>query len=71
MSINLPFLKNRRMPRIETNPREPMLVNASADDLIDDQSMSEMFDAIEKKDVRKFRQALEALVMNAFDHGDE
>jgi hypothetical protein len=68
----LPFLKNRKTPRIATEPQEEKLVNGSQDDHIEDQMSSELFDACQSKDASKFRSALEALVMNCFDFdGDE
>lgn len=47
------------------------LVNASQDEMLDDRLMSELFDACENKDVKAFRSALEAYVMNCFEHGSE
>jgi len=65
--MQLPFLKNKRRPRVADEPRASKLVNGSADDHIDDHCMSEIFDACEKRDARQFRAAVEALVMNMFD----
>jgi len=69
--MNLPFLKNRKLPRIATEPREEKLVNASSSDHIDDHMAGELMDAVATKNVAAFRSAIEALVMNMFDHGDD
>lgn len=65
--MELPFLKNKRRPRVADKPTESKLVNGSADDHIDDHCMSEIFDACEKRDASAFRKSLEAFVMNMFD----
>ena len=66
--MKLPFLKNRRLPRIQTEPTEEKLINGSASDHIDDHCATELMDATETKDVPKFRAALEALVLNCFEN---
>lgn len=70
MNMMLPFLKKRRLPRIQTEPNEEKLINASSEDHIDDHCIGEMFDAVESKDPKKFHQALEALFLNMFDWKD-
>lgn len=68
---NLPFLKNKRMPRIAADPPEEKLIGGSSSDHIDDACLSELFDAIENRDRAKVRIALEALFHNMFeDHPD-
>jgi len=70
--MNLPFLKARRTPRIKVDglPDEKM-INGPDDDVIDAHLCSELMKACEEKDAKKFRLALEALVLNAFeDDGD-
>jgi hypothetical protein len=70
--MKLPFLKTRRLPRIATEPTEEKLVNASGSDHVDDHCMGELFDAVQAKDVARFRSAVEALVLNLFDfEGDD
>ena len=68
--MQLPFLK-KKLPRVQQKPTEEKLINASSDDHIDDHCMSELFDACESKNASQFRSALEALVMNMFDHNQE
>ncbi len=62
----LPFLKNRSWPRI-AKPMEEKMVNGSPDDHLEAHCAGELFEAIESKDVAKFRHALEALVLNCFE----
>lgn len=62
----LPYLKNKR-PRIEKEPPESKLVNADASDHVSDHCAGELMDAIATKDFAKFKQALEALILNLFD----
>lgn len=69
--IKLPFLKNSKVPRIAEKPPEEVLVNGSSDELVDDQCMSELFEAVESKDVSKFRSALEVLIMNRFEQDND
>jgi hypothetical protein len=63
----LPFLKNRKTPRIATEPQEEKLVNGSQDDLINEHMLTELMEACTNKDVKLFRQALEGLIMNMLD----
>ncbi len=65
--MQLPYLKYRRYPRVAPGPTEQRLVQGSASDHLDDACMAEIFDACEKRDMRHFRSALEALVRNMFD----
>lgn len=65
--VKLPFLKNKTWPRI-AKPIEEKMVNGSADDHLEFHCAGELMDAVETKDVSKFRSALEALVMNMFEH---
>lgn len=69
--MKLPFLKNRRLPRIATEPMEEKLINGSSDDHLEAHCVGELMEAVQSKDVKKFRSAIEALVMNMFDYGDE
>ena len=72
IDMNLPFLKNRRIPRIAVDPMEEKLVQGSADDHMHEHLLNELFDSHGAKDVKLFRQALEGLVMGMFDwDGDE
>lgn len=65
----LPFLKNRRA-RSQTGPQEERLVQGSASDHLEDHCAQEMLDAIASKDVKRFRAAFEALILNCFDYED-
>lgn len=65
--MKLPFLKNRRLPRVAADPQEEKLVNGSASDHLQDHCMGELFEAASEKNVAKFRSALEALVLDMFE----
>lgn len=68
--IKLPFLKNKRWPRVAPSPTEEKLVNGSASDHLQDHCMGELFEAAETKNVAKFRSAVEALVLDMFEDSD-
>jgi hypothetical protein len=68
--MKLPFLKDKR-PRVAKDKPEEKLINASADDHIDDHAMGELFDACESKNTKQFLDAVAALVMNMFDYEDQ
>ncbi len=59
--MQLPFLKARRTPRVKVEVEMP------EDDSLDLHLSGELLAAIESKDVKTFRSALEALVRNAFE----
>lgn len=46
------------------------LINGSAQDHLEDHCIGELMEAASKKDIRAFRAALDALVMNMFDFGE-
>ena len=64
--MNLPFLKRRKLPR-QQEPQPDKMVGLSADEQLEDQCIDELMQACADKDPGKFRQSLEALVMNGFD----
>lgn len=64
--MQLPFLKNK-LPRVAKEAPAEKMVNGSPEDHVEDHCIAELIDACEAKDVRKFRQALEALLLNSFD----
>ena len=64
----IPILKRKQ--RMSPQKHDTKLVNASQDEILDDKYMSELFDAAESRNVKAFRSALEAYVMNCFEHGD-
>jgi hypothetical protein len=64
--MELPFLKNRKIPRMAKDKPDDKLVNASSQDHIDDYCTQELMDACASKDVKRFRSALEALILNLF-----
>lgn len=66
----LPFLKNKR-PRVAPGPQDEKLVNASPEDHVAEYCIQELMDAVPKKDIKKFRDAVEALVMNMFEWDEE
>jgi hypothetical protein len=66
----LPFLKQSKLPRIQSKPLEEKLVQGSASDHLEDHCIGELMDACPSKNVKAFRSALEALVLNCFDEGE-
>lgn len=66
--MKLPYLKNRRMPRIADQSDETM---TDSDDPLEQHCVKELIEAVGNKDVKAFRAALEALILNCFDDGDE
>ena len=68
--MKLPFLKNRKLPRIATEPMQEKLVQGSASDHMEDYLSGEVMDAVANKDIKAFRSAIEALLMGMFDWGD-
>lgn len=70
--LKLPFLKNKKIPRVVTEPIDEKLVNASPEELLDDRCVDELMEAVKSSNVQQFRSALEALVINMFEQdGDE
>lgn len=63
----LPFLKESKRPRIQSKPTEEKLIQGSASDHLEDHCIGELMDAVESKNVKAFRSAFEALIMNCFD----
>lgn len=63
----LPFLKRRKLPRIEQSAPETKLVNAGPEELIDASCSADFLEAVQKRDPRKLLEAIDALVWNAFD----
>ncbi len=68
--VKLPFLKQKSWPRIAPK-QEEKLINGSESDHLEDHCMKELMDAVESKDVKSFRAALEALILNCFEDEDE
>lgn len=66
-AVKLPFLKQARLPRVAPEAPDQKLVQGSESDLLDDHCFHELMDAVRAKDVKLFRQALEALVLNCFE----
>lgn len=66
----LPFVKNRKIPRIATEPTPEKLVQGSDSDHLEDYCAGELMDAVKNKDVKAFRSAIEALVLNCFEDGE-
>lgn len=64
--MKLPFLKNRKFPRVASKPTEEKLVSGSESDHLEDYCAKELMDAVADKDVKAFRSALEALILNCF-----
>ena len=69
--MKVPFLKNKKVPRIAVDPPEAKLINGNSSDLLEERCTTELMDAAGTKDVKKFRAALEALVMNCFEDPED
>lgn len=69
--MKLPFLKNRRLPRVAPAQPEEKMVNESSEDQLERHCIQELWDAIERKDVGAFRSAMEALILNLFEEDEE
>lgn len=59
------------MPRIAPKPTEEKLVQGSASDHLEDYCVGELMEAVEEKNIKKFREAIEALVLNCFDDNSQ
>jgi hypothetical protein len=65
--MQLPHLK-KKWPRV-ANPMPEMSYGTSASEKLDEYCMDELFEAAKSKNVSQLREALEALILNCFDHG--
>ena len=63
----LAVLRRKRGPSLAQEPRDPILVGGSPEDHIADHCFDQIKEAMEESDVKKFRSALEAMVLNMFD----
>lgn len=66
----LPFLKEKRLPRVAVEPPDEKLINGDPDDYLEEHCTTELMDACKSKDPMLFRQALESLLMGWLDFGD-
>lgn len=64
--MQLPFLKEKKWPRI-AKPMEEKSVGQSYADQIEDFCIDELMEAATVKNVGAFRKALEALILNCFE----
>lgn len=63
--MKLPFLKNKKIPRIADPKRnEPMDDDLDA---LESHCVGELMEAVERKDIKAFMAAIEALVLNCFE----
>lgn len=62
----LPFLKNKKLPRVTSEVQDEKIYNGNSDDYLEKHLIEEMMDAHHEKDTKKFRQALEAVVHGMF-----
>lgn len=60
----LPYLKQSKWPRIQPEMEE-RLVQAPASDHLEEHCAGELMQAVEDKNIKQFREAFEALVMNS------
>lgn len=68
--MNLPFLRKRKGARAQESSTDK-LVGASSDELLEDQMIDELLDAVEDKNPGQFRTALTALVLNSFEYDED
>lgn len=61
-----PYLKKSRWPAL-AKPREERSFGLSYQEKMHDQVSGELMDAAEHKDAKRFRSALEALILNLFE----
>lgn len=66
----LPFLKEKKWPRI-AKPMDEKSIGLSASDKLEEFCIEELMMAVANKDVPAFRKAIEALVLNCFDMDDD
>lgn len=59
------------MPRIATPPEHEKLIGGTYEDHMESHCIKELMDAVHEQDVNKFRSAVQALVMNMFEHEEE
>lgn len=69
MINGLPFLKKRKAPRTQ-EPTAEKEIGLNGDEELESHAMEELMEAAESRDPRLFRQAIEALVMCAFEYGE-
>lgn len=62
----LPFLKERKWPRIAKS-MEQKSYGLSSSDKLEEHCIDELMDAVATQHVSAFRKALEALVLNCFE----
>ena len=63
----LPFLKEKKLPRVAPESEHSKDYGGSLSDQVDDYCIGELMDAVKDKNVSGFRKALEALVLNCFE----
>ena len=68
--LKLPFLKQRKTPRI-ADPQEQKLVNGDADDILNDHLLDELIESCANHNVEQFRSAIESLILNMLDEREE
>ena len=66
----LPHLR-KLYPKVEQPAGEERLINASAEEMLEQHLRTELFDAIHEKDPAKFKSALEAVILNCFEEATE
>ena len=64
--MKLPFLKNSKLPRVG-KPQDEKTINASLEEKLQDHLFDELTAAKDQKDVTRFREAIEALVLSCFE----
>lgn len=73
--MKLPFLKHKRFPRVAVDGPEPKTIEhgkqLDADSIVEEYCVKELMHAVENKDIRAFRAAIEALVLDCFEDAEE
>ena len=67
-----PYLeKEKNGPRVAQDPMPDKLVNGNADDELEHACIQELMEAVKDRDAKKFRQAVEALILTCFEAPEE
>jgi hypothetical protein len=67
----IPFIKKTKLPKIASNLPQEKLVSSNPSDHLEHHAVMELMEAVKNKDVKAFRDALEAILMNAFESEDQ
>jgi hypothetical protein len=65
------FLKKYKLPKIAMPPPEEKVVNASAEEMLENHLLQEVISAFENRDAIGLRQALEAYILHCIEEESE